>query len=116
MELNPVNASMVKQAADYKWSSYRQKAGIEKEIWIDCDPTYIGLSDNKHERMQRYKKFVDQDIPEEEIQLIGDALQRGQLTGTHRFIEEVEQQLGIRVEHRSQGRPKKLKHGVVEYV
>ncbi len=46
VELNPVNADMVKQAEDYAWSSYRQKVGIEKEAWIDYDPTYLGLSED----------------------------------------------------------------------
>ncbi len=47
---------------------------------------------------------------------IGDALQRGQLTGTHRFIDEVEQRLGIRVEQRKQGRPKKSRIGETNHV
>ncbi len=46
----------------------------------------------------------------------GDALQRGQLTGTHRFIDEVEQRLGIRVEQRKQGRPKKSRIGETNHV
>ena len=116
VELNPVNAGMVKQASDYEWSSYRQKAGVEKEMWVDNDPIYIGLSKDKNERMQRYKKYINQPVPEEEKQLIGGALQRGQLTGTHRFVEEVERRLGIRVEQRKQGRPKKQKKGEVNYV
>ena len=116
VELNPVNAGMVKQAGDYEWSSYRQKTGIEKDMWVDGDPIYSGLSKDKNERMKRYKQYINQTIPEEEKQLIGCALQRGQLTGTPRFIEEVEQRLGIRVEHRTQGRPKKHKTGEVTHV
>jgi len=33
-----------------------------------------------------------------------------------RFVEEVEQRLGIRIEHRGQGRPKKPKIGEVNHV
>ena len=90
VELNPVNAGMVKRADDYEWSSYRQKVGIEKDMWVDSDPIYSELSKDKNERMKRYKQYINKAIPEEEKQLIGGALQRGQLTGTHRFVEEVE--------------------------
>ncbi len=116
VELNPVNAGMVKQAEDYAWSSYRQKVGIEREVWIDYDPTYLGLSEDNMERMRRYEKYIHQDIPEKEKQMIGGSLQRGQLTGTHRFIEEVEQRLGVRIEHRLPGRPKKSKRGELNHV
>lgn len=57
--------------------------------------------------MRQYKNYINQDIPEEEKIMISGALQRGQLTGTTMFIEEVEQRLGIRIEYRGQGRPRK---------
>jgi putative transposase len=39
-------------------------------------------------------------------QLIRDSLQRGQLTGTNRFIDDVEGIVGLRIEQRGQGRPR----------
>lgn len=44
-------------------------------------------------------------VPEKELSLIRQALQRGQLTGSERFIDETEKILGRRVEFRAQGRP-----------
>ncbi len=35
------------------------------------------------------------------------AIQRGQLTGTDKFVEGIEAKVGKRVEFRGQGRPKK---------
>jgi putative transposase len=35
-------------------------------------------------------------------------IQRGQLTGSARFVEEIEQKIERRVEFRGQGRPRKL--------
>ena len=109
VELNPVSAGMVTKVEDYEWSSYRQKVGIEKEKWIDSDEAYIGLSEDKDARMRHYKNYINRGIPEEEKEMISGAIQRGQLTGTHHFVEEVEQRVGLRVEYRGQGRPKKLK-------
>lgn len=37
--------------------------------------------------------------------LVGEALQRGQLTGSNRFVDEVERIIGRRIEHRRPGRP-----------
>lgn len=44
-------------------------------------------------------------IPDGEWNLIRDAVQRGQLTGTGGFIDKVEAILGKRVENRPRGRP-----------
>jgi len=49
---------------------------------------------------------VRQAIPSDQLRLIRDALQRGQLTGTSRFVDEVERIVGVRVEQRGQGRPR----------
>lgn len=115
VELNPVNAGMVEEAADYEWSSYGQKVGLETK-WVDSDPTYLGISKEKGKRMKLYEAYIKQDQREEEKTLIRGALQRGQLTGTKRFYDEVEQRIGIRVEQRTQGRPKKLKTGESNHV
>jgi hypothetical protein len=50
--------------------------------------------------------FVRQATPVDELQLIRDSLQHGQLTGTNRFIDEVEGIVGLRIEQRGQGRPR----------
>jgi putative transposase len=59
------------------------------------------------ERRRKYDAFVREAIPTEQVRLIRDALQRGQLTGTGRFVDEVERIIGIRVEQRGQGRPRR---------
>ena len=58
-------------------------------------------------RARLYQAFVMAAIPEEEWRLIRQAIQRGQLTGTERFIEEVAAKIGNRIALRGQGRPKK---------
>jgi len=39
--------------------------------------------------------------------LIRQSLQRGQLTGSSRFVDEIEKKIARRVEFRGQGRPSK---------
>ncbi|WP_026289369.1 transposase [Thioalkalivibrio sp. ALMg11] len=104
IELNPVRAQMAPAAGAYPWSSYRQRMG-EAECWIDLDPAYRELADDNAERRVRYARFVEQGVPEQELSLMREALQRGQLTGNQRFVDEVEQIIGCRVERRRPGRP-----------
>jgi hypothetical protein len=47
--------------------------------------------------------------------LIREALQRGQLTGSERFVDEIDRKLGVRVERRGQGRPAKCKNKSVPF-
>ena len=107
IELNPARARMVADAADYPWSSYRARVGdVPDSHWLDVDPCFVALGDTAIARRQRYEAFMRQVICADELRLIRDALQRGHLTGTSRFVEEVEQIVGLRVEPRGRGRPK----------
>ncbi len=75
--------------------------------WLDLDPCYEALGRTAHERARRYQAFVREAIPPEEWRLIREAIQRGQLTGTELFIEEMTAKIGTRITRRGQGRPKK---------
>ena len=107
VELNPVRAGIVADPIDYRWSSYGSKAGNKKEDWLDFDPCYLGLAGNQKKRSERYVEWVKGTVPEGEWELIRQSLQRGQLTGSTRFVEEIEHKIEKRVEFRGQGRPRK---------
>ncbi|MBE0477883.1 transposase [Candidatus Aerophobetes bacterium] len=109
VELNPVRAGMVDEPTKYKWSSYRHKVGLENLEWLDLDPCYNSLGLTEDERRKRYKEWVEGDIPEGEWEIIRKAVQRGQLTGSIRFVEDVARKIRRRIEFRGQGRPKKKK-------
>lgn len=98
---------MVARPEDYPWSSFAHHAGKHGEPWLDVDPVYLRLGRSAQARARRYDRFVREAVPEGEWQVIRDAIQRGQLTGSQRFIDEIETQLGRRIELRGQGRPKK---------
>ncbi|MGY2170250.1 transposase [Pseudomonas gingeri] len=107
IELNPVRAGMVADPADYPWSSYQTRGSeMEDGRWLDADPCFVALGNTAIEWCHRYEAFVRQTISADEIRVIRDALQRGQLTGTSRFVEEVERITGLRIENRGQGRPR----------
>ena len=107
IELNPARARMVARPEDYAWSSYHSRIGEPAIPWLDGDPCYEALGRTAQERARRYQAFVMEVIPEEEWRLIREALQRGQLTGSESFIEEIAAKIGKRITRRGQGRPKK---------
>ena len=107
VEMNPVRAGMVDIPEQYDWSSYRAKVGMAENDMLDMDPVYLGLGETAEKRRVRYAEWVHADIPKHEINLIRNALQRGQLTGNPRFVDEVERKTGQRIEMRGQGRPTK---------
>jgi putative transposase len=108
IDLNPARARMVATPEEYAWSSCRHRVGHVQAEWIDLDPCYLALGTTQEERRLRYGEFLRTAIPEGEWRLIREAVQRGQLTGTDRFVMQVETILGKRIEHRSRGKPPKI--------
>jgi len=112
IELNPVRARVVAEPQDYAWSSCRYRLGTDAAGWLDRDPGYLSLGGDEVERRRQYRAFLRAAIPEGEWELIREAVQRGQLTGTSRFTQEVAGVLGRRVERRGRGRPAKSKQTI----
>jgi putative transposase len=107
IELNPVRAGMVAEPGEYPWSSYAQRVGtVLGPVWLDSDPCFEALGSTEKARRRQYADFMKQVMPTEELTLIREAIQRGQLTGDKRFVDEIERITGRRIERRKQGRPK----------
>jgi putative transposase len=107
IELNPLRAGMVTDPAQYQWSSYRAKACGKKDAVVDLPLFYLSSGDTEQERRTAYKEYVFGTVAAYEIKLIREALQRGQLTGSDRFREEIEKKHGIRISNKKQGRPRR---------
>jgi len=106
VDLNPVRACMVAHPADYPWSSYRAKVGLANCDWLDFDPCYFALAARLEQRQARYRRWVEGGMSDHELQFIRGAVHRNQLTGSARFILEVEQRIGKRILFRERGRPR----------
>lgn len=106
IELNPVRARMVAEPEDYIWSSARRwSVGANPYPWVDEASFPAEFGSGAESVGEAYRRFIREAIPDGEWSLIRDSVNRGQLTGDHRFIDEVQQILGRRIEHRKQGRP-----------
>jgi putative transposase len=75
---------------------------------VDLDASYLALGNNKSQQQAAYAECVSGTVPECELKLIRESLQRGQLTGSDRFGEEILLRLGIRFSNRGPGRPEKV--------
>ncbi len=109
VELNPVRAGMVEAPWQYPWSSCQEKAASKELSWLDADPFYLSLGKTPEQRAKKYRKWLSETIQDGECNLIREATQRGQLTGSRKFEQEISKKIGRRIELRGQGRPKKEK-------
>nr|WP_320051163.1 transposase [uncultured Desulfuromonas sp.] len=108
VEMNPVAAGICAHPAEYPWSSCRSKLERKYFSWLDFDPIYLDLGKNETERSEHYHEFLEASPSTQEQETIRLAVQRGQLTGGERFVDEIEQKLNRRIELRGQGRPRKV--------
>lgn len=59
--LNPVRASMVRQAIDWPWSSYRETAGYNhNDSFLTTDWLLSAFTTNKKDAQQHYRRFVQE--------------------------------------------------------
>ena len=71
IELNPVRAGMVPEAAHYSWSSFGQRVELDGDPWFHPDPGYLGLGDFDPVRRRAYERFLREAVPAGEWALPG---------------------------------------------
>lgn len=102
IELNPVRARIVPTPASYPWSSYRAYAQGCADPLVSLSPVYLALGATPTERQQRYRQFVEQQVPP----LPTNWLQRTVL-GTNGQLGPLLAQRRLAVQPRPRGRPRK---------
>ncbi len=107
VELNPVRAGMVDDPAQYHWSSCSTKVHCTPGAWLDLDPFYLSLGNSAGKRAKKYALWLQEPIPESELELIRDATQQGRLTANDNFIRQMADTVGRCLEVRKPGRPRK---------
>lgn len=99
---------MVKLPEDYYFSSYGAKIGLREIKWLDYDPLYLGLGKTVRERQEKYKRWFHESIPEDEWNLIRQAIQKNWACGNNQFKKTMENVLGRRFEIKKAGRRPKI--------
>ncbi|CAH1385257.1 transposase [Candidatus Nitrotoga sp. M5] len=107
IELNPVRADMVKDPAEYSWSSYACNAlGIKTKMHTPHSE-YLSLGKTKEERLENYRALLQVPVTTELLQDIRESVNKGLALGGDRFKAEIETLTNKRVTPRKAGRPQK---------
>jgi putative transposase len=105
IESNPVRASMVKEPADYFWSSYQCNALGKKSDLLTPHSIYIRLGANKQERQSSYRGLFTHQIEGKLLEDIRQATNKGLALGNDHFFADIEALTGRRVIEGKRGRP-----------
>lgn len=101
IELNPVRAGIVRDPADYPWSSYRVNS-TGKRSFVTPHPALLSLAVTPQSRNRLYRELVSESLSEETLHKIRRSLRKGLPTGDEPFKERLEGALGRRI---GTGRP-----------
>lgn len=105
IDLNPVRASMVVQAADYPWSSHGHYIGRQNEAWLSPHPLYWEMGNTPFAREAAYAAMVQSGIGQKQQQALTSSALSGWALGEDAFVEGLQKQTPRRVNAAKAGRP-----------
>lgn len=106
IELNPVRAGMVKNAADYPWSSYQINALGKRSNLATYHEQYLALAQSDEERQKLYMKLFESKMADFYEQTIRQSVNKGLVLGDDKFKSTIVALTGNRVNSGSRGRPR----------
>lgn len=110
IELNPVRANMVKNPADYIWSSYQCNALGRKSPLLTPHDLYLELDYNPIVRRGVYRSLFTNHVEGALLEEIRHATSKGLVLGSENFVAKLEALCGRRLREGLKGRPKKNVH------
>ncbi|HEC73676.1 MAG TPA: transposase [Methylophaga aminisulfidivorans] len=105
IEMNPVEAKMVKRPEEYKWSSYCVNAWGKGYEQVTPHYLYGALGATLEERSYRYRELFKINLDDKDIHVIRNAAHYCQPTGDSYFKESIERQIGRKLGYAKRGRP-----------
>jgi putative transposase len=105
IDLNPVRAGMVAQAADYAWSSHGHYIGSRQEMWLSPHPLYWGMGNTPFAREAAYADLVQSGVNQTQQQALTSSALSGWALGEEDFVQGLQKQTPRRVRPVKAGRP-----------
>jgi putative transposase len=96
VELNPVRAQIVDEAADYPWSSARAHTGMQVNPLLDPGRPFPGPIGD-------WAAWLRAGLEEQTAERLRLNTSTGRPTGSNRFVQELEARLGRRLHPRQRG-------------
>ena len=103
VERNPVRVKIVKNPADYSWSSARNHTGISHNDIIDTSDLFKYIEVKQKE----WKKFIGESDEPDEVAVIRKYTMTGRPLGGVSFIQKLEKAFDKKLHALPVGRPKK---------
>ena len=105
IDLNPVRAGMVAQAADFPWSSHAHYTGTRQDAWLTPHPVYWSLGNPPFARELAYAQLVQAGIEQSQQHALTSATLSGWALGEESFVSGLQQLTPRRVSKAAAGRP-----------
>ncbi len=105
IDLNPVRAGMVGEAADYPWSSYGHYSGVRNDRLVTPHPLYWTLGNTPFAREAAYAELVRAGLPALQQEALTRSLLSGWALGDLEFVADLQKQTVRRVHKMQAGRP-----------
>ena len=105
IDLNPVRAGMVAQAADYGWSSHGHFIGRHVQAWLTPHPLYWDMGNTPFAREAAYAAMVQAGVNQEQQQALTSSALSGWALGEDSFVQGLQKQTTRRVNRGKAGRP-----------
>jgi len=111
VELNPLRAGLVSDAATYPWSSLAHHLGLALDPLVSDHPQYWALGNTPFERQERYARACAAPLDAAALRGLRDATQRGWPLGGAAFLDALGRRTERRVVPRPVGRPRRVAPG-----
>jgi putative transposase len=107
IDLNPVRAGMVANAADYSWSSYAHYAGMRADKLLTPHPLVWDLGNTPFAREAAYAQLVQAGLTSVQQSALTEAALRGWALGAPEFLDALQKKTPRRLVKSAPGRPPK---------
>jgi putative transposase len=105
IDLNPVRAGMVAQAADYPWSSHGHYIGTRPEAWLSPHALYWDIGNTPFAREAGYAGLVQSGVNQKQQQALTSSALSGWALGEEGFVKGLQKKTPRRVHPAKAGRP-----------
>lgn len=105
MDLNPMRAALVQQAADYPWSSHMHYIGQRVDRFLAPHALFWALGNTPFAREEAYSALVQTGLTPAQQSDVSDAALQGWALGTPEFVTQLQKLTNRRVQKQRAGRP-----------
>jgi putative transposase len=107
VESNPLRAGLVRDLADYRWSSYRGHGLGEALPLLDEAPVWASRGRTEASRQAHWRKWLHTPMGQKELAAVRRAVATGRPYGAAAWVEKTAAALGLDLAPRRRGRPSK---------